>query len=75
MTLVVRLAYKVFLGHPLLPRGFGLKFLNGSALIVTLAIYRHFNNVGTPQRDVGGNVTRSGEDLDGQGIIEWAWDT
>jgi len=74
-TLIIRLVYKLLRGYPLIPKGLALKFLNSSALIVTLAIYRHFYIVGTPQRDVRGNVAHSGEDLDGQGVIEWAWDT
>jgi len=74
-TLIIRLVYKLLRGYPVIPKGLALKSLNSSALIVTLAIYRHFHIVGTPQKDVRGNVTHSGEDLDGQGIIEWAWDT
>ncbi|KAK4686355.1 hypothetical protein P7C73_g3765, partial [Tremellales sp. Uapishka_1] len=39
----------------------------------TVFIWRWFVLLGTPKRDINGNV-KSGEDLGGKGIIELAWD-
>jgi hypothetical protein len=43
------------------------------SLAATIGVWRWFVLIGTPGRDAKGNV-RSGDDLNGGGIIELAWD-